>query len=60
MITSDADELNKRLLALKNKFNILMFLQYQGMNWIDVVMSGNNNEYFLTNQFIALYNGENN
>lgn len=60
MITSDQGELDKRLLRLKNKFNILTFLQYQGMNWLDVVMSGNDNDCFPTNKFIALYDGEDN
>lgn len=60
MITSDYGELNKRLVNLRNKFNILTFLQVEGMLWIDIVMSGNNNPYFARDNFISLYNGEGN
>lgn len=60
MITSDQNELDKRLNKLRNRFNILTFLQTEGMYWIDVVMSGNDNPFFPRDNFISLYNGEGN
>ena len=60
MITSDYNELDTRLNKLRNRFNILTFLETEGMMWIDIVMSGNNNPYFPRDNFIHLYDGENN
>lgn len=59
-VTSDHVELDNRLNNLRNRFAILVFLDEQGMNWINIAMSGNDNPFFARDKFIRLYNGENN
>ena len=60
LITSDESELQKRIKDLQNRFSILWFIEAEGKYWIDVAMSGNDNHYFATDKYIALYDGENN
>ena len=61
LISSNEKDLEVRLGVLRNRFNILTFIQNSGMRWIDIVMSKENNECFPTSCYIACYGaGKNN
>ena len=61
LISSNEKELEVRLGVLRNRFSILNFIQNEGLYWVDVAMSGEDNKYFPTSCYIACYGaGKNN
>ena len=55
LIASAEEELNKRLSRLYNRFLILVCIHNEGQHWIDVAMSGNDNQYLARDHYIMSY-----